>query len=47
MGVLIPRCRRTRITLMEAEILRLANVLDVTLGRPPAVQTKDGEAKAK
>ncbi|EIW61231.1 uncharacterized protein TRAVEDRAFT_56601 [Trametes versicolor FP-101664 SS1] len=38
---------RTRITLMEAEILRLANVLDVTLGRPPAVQTKDGEAQAK
>ena len=40
-------CMRTRISLMEAEILRLANILDVTLGRPPAVQAPNGEAKDK
>ncbi|KAI0650605.1 hypothetical protein C8Q79DRAFT_1063880 [Trametes meyenii] len=38
---------RTRISLMEAEILRLANILDVTLGRPPALQAQNGEAKNK
>ncbi|KAI0638319.1 hypothetical protein C8Q77DRAFT_1090535 [Trametes polyzona] len=38
---------RTRISLMEAEILRLANILDVTLGRPPTAQAQNGEAKDK
>ncbi|KAH9899737.1 hypothetical protein C8Q73DRAFT_639428 [Cubamyces lactineus] len=38
---------RTRISLMEAEILRLASILDVTLGRPPAMQAPNGEAKDK
>ncbi|KAI0352971.1 hypothetical protein OH77DRAFT_1497486 [Trametes cingulata] len=38
---------RTRISLMEAEILRLANILDVSLGRPPTAQPQNGEAKDK
>ncbi|KAH9850721.1 hypothetical protein C2E23DRAFT_833937 [Lenzites betulinus] len=38
---------RTRISLMEAEILRLADILDVTLGRPPTLQAENGNAKDK
>ncbi|KAI9000883.1 hypothetical protein BD414DRAFT_473007 [Trametes punicea] len=36
---------RTRISLMEAEILRLANILDITLDRPPTLQKQNGDAK--
>ncbi|KAI0375777.1 hypothetical protein BV20DRAFT_16076 [Pilatotrama ljubarskyi] len=38
---------RTRISLMEAEILRLANILDVSLGRPPTTPPQNGDAEDK
>ncbi|CDO68679.1 hypothetical protein BN946_scf184652.g6 [Trametes cinnabarina] len=37
---------RTRISLMEAELLRMANILDISLDRPPAAQTPNGKAEA-
>ncbi|KAI0775977.1 hypothetical protein BD413DRAFT_649007 [Trametes elegans] len=38
---------RTRISLMEAEISRIANIMDVSLGRPPALQAQNGDAEDK
>ncbi|OSD04378.1 hypothetical protein PYCCODRAFT_1433763 [Trametes coccinea BRFM310] len=37
---------RTRISLMEAELLRMANILDISLDRPPTVQKQNGDSGA-